>query len=89
MSVVRNVVWGMVIKQTGKRPDNDAMPVLDLVSDSLEFVELVAEIENHLNIEIPNSELGKIATVGDLIKVAEELYAKQTSTGTAVPSEDV
>ena len=37
----------------------------DLKADSLDVVELIMDLEQEYNIEIPNEELPKIHTVGD------------------------
>ena len=38
----------------------------DLKADSLDVVELIMDLEQEYNIEIPNEELPKIHTVGDI-----------------------
>jgi acyl carrier protein len=44
----------------------------DLGADSLDTVELVMALEEEFNIEIPDEDAEKIATVGDAIKYIEE-----------------
>ncbi len=46
--------------------------VEDLGADSLDVVELIMELEEKFDIEIPDSDAEKIATVGDVIKYIEE-----------------
>ncbi|RUM66196.1 MAG: acyl carrier protein [Sulfurospirillum sp.] len=45
--------------------------VEDLGADSLDVVELIMELEEKFDIEIPDSEAENIATVGDAIKYIE------------------
>jgi acyl carrier protein len=46
--------------------------VEDLGADSLDVVELIMELEEKFDIEIPDADAEKIATVGDVIKYIEE-----------------
>ena len=39
----------------------------DLKADSLDVVELIMDLENEYGIEIPDEELPKIRTVGDIL----------------------
>lgn len=50
----------------------EAAFVEDLGADSLDVVELVMELENEFEIEIPDEESEKIRTVGDAVKYIEE-----------------
>lgn len=44
----------------------------DLGADSLDTVELVMELEEKFNIEIPDEDAEKITTVGEAVKYIEE-----------------
>ncbi|XIH10815.1 acyl carrier protein (plasmid) [Priestia aryabhattai] len=44
----------------------------DLGADSLDIVEFIMELEEAFDIEIPDEEAEKLATVGDVIKFLEE-----------------
>jgi len=44
----------------------------DLGADSLDTVELVMEFEKAFNIQIPDEDAEKIATVGDAVKYLQE-----------------
>ncbi len=46
--------------------------VEDLGADSLDVVELIMELEEKFDIEIPDADAEKIATVGDAVKYIEE-----------------
>ncbi len=65
----------VVVEQLGVNPDEvkeDSKFVEDLGADSLDVVELVMALEEKFDIEIPDSDAEKIATVGDAIKYIEE-----------------
>ena len=49
----------------------DASFIDDLGADSLDTVELVMALEEEFNIEIPDEDAEKIATVGDAVKYIE------------------
>ena len=44
----------------------------DLGADSLDIVDLVMSFEEEFDIEIPDEEVEKIKTVGDIVKFIEE-----------------
>lgn len=48
----------------------------DLGADSLDTVEMVMELEDGLDIEIPDEALEKIKTVGDVVDYAEKTVKK-------------
>lgn len=48
----------------------------DLAADSLDQVELVMELEDGLDIQIPDQALEKIKTVGDVIEYAQKAAKK-------------
>lgn len=45
----------------------DSRLIEDLKADSLDVVELIMDLEQEFNIEIPDDELPKIRTVGDIL----------------------
>lgn len=47
----------------------------DLGADSLDMVEVVMGLEDEFGIEVPEEDLGKILTVGDIVKYLEEKTA--------------
>ena len=47
--------------------------LLSLGLDSLEFVEIVQHLENKFDVRIPNADLARIATVGELADRIESL----------------
>ena len=48
----------------------------DFKTDSLELVELVMTMENALGVVVPDSELAKIRTVGDVITYVQSKLSK-------------
>ncbi|WP_456392211.1 acyl carrier protein [Nitratifractor sp.] len=65
----------VVVEQLNVSPDEvkeDSKFVEDLGADSLDVVELVMALEEKFDIEIPDEEAEKIATVADAIKFIEE-----------------
>ena len=65
----------VVVEQLNVSPDEikeDSKFVEDLGADSLDVVELVMALEEKFDIEIPDADAEKIATVGDAIKYVED-----------------
>jgi acyl carrier protein len=50
-------------------------PLQDLGIDSLEFISLVREIEETLDVTLPDSEAAKAVTIGDLVRQAGRRWA--------------
>ena len=48
--------------------------VEDLGADSLDIVELIMALEDAFDVEIPDSDAEKIATVGDAVEYVKSLY---------------
>jgi len=64
----------VVVEQLGVNADevkDDAKFVEDLGADSLDVVELVMALEEKFDIEIPDDEAEKIATVADVVAYVE------------------
>ena len=49
----------------------------DLAADSLDLVELIAAVEDKYDVELPEAELEKMKTIGDLWKFLEEKSAER------------
>lgn len=65
----------IVIDQLGVNEENVTMEatfVDDLAADSLDIVELVMNIEEEFDLEIPDNDAEKIVTIGDVVKYIEE-----------------
>ena len=79
MASVEQRVKDIIIEQLGVDPEqvtNEASFVDDLGADSLDTVELVMALEEEFNLEIPDEEAEKIATVGDAIAYIEKGLAQ-------------
>ena len=46
--------------------------ISDLGADSLDVIDLAMSIEDEFDIEVPDDEIEKIKTVGDIVKFVEE-----------------
>jgi acyl carrier protein len=60
----------IIVEQLGVEEEEIAMEssfIDDLGADSLDIVELIMALEEEFDIEIPDSEAEKIATVGDAV----------------------
>ncbi|NWJ27334.1 acyl carrier protein [Rhizobium sp. RM] len=67
-------VTQIIVEQLGVDADkvtNEASFSDDLNADSLEVVQIVMEIEEAFNLEIPDKAADKIITVGDAIRFIE------------------
>ena len=51
---------------------NEASFIDDLGADSLDIVELVMALEEEFDIEIPDADAEKVATVGDVVEYIKE-----------------
>lgn len=50
----------------------DTVFTTDMVMNSFEIFGLICEVEEHFDIEIPDRELMKLVTVGDLVKFIDD-----------------
>lgn len=60
----------IIIEQLGVEEDDVTMEssfIDDLGADSLDIVELIMALEEEFDLEIPDEEAEKIATVGDVV----------------------
>jgi acyl carrier protein len=77
---VEERVKKIIVEQLGANADEVAAEsafVDDLGADSLDTVELVMAFEEEFDIEIPDEDAEKIATVGDAIRYIDEHAAKK------------
>lgn len=61
----------IIVEQLGVEEDDVTMEasfIDDLGADSLDIVELIMALEEEFDLEIPDSEAEKIATVGDAVE---------------------
>ena len=72
-------IQGILSNALDRRLDEitpDSRLVEDLGADSLDSIELVMDLEDEFGIEITDSELDGIKTVGQLVAIAEEKIGK-------------
>ena len=65
----------IIVEQLGVEEEiitGESTFVDDLSADSLDIVELVMNIEEEFDIEIPDEDAEKIVTVGDVVKYIKE-----------------
>ena len=65
----------IVVDQLEVNEENVTMEatfVDDLAADSLDIVELIMNIEEEFDLEIPDNDTEKIVTIGDVVKYIEE-----------------
>jgi acyl carrier protein len=65
-----------LIAREAKRPTADITldtNLSDLGIDSLKAIVILSELEDQLNIEIPNETMGSMRTVGDIVSKIDEL----------------
>ncbi len=67
-------VKGVLVDQLDVEEDQVTMTssiVDDLGADSLDVVDLIMSLEEEFNVEIPDTEVEKIKTVGDIVHYIE------------------
>ena len=80
MASIEEKVKEIIVEQLGVDPAQvtpEASFVNDLGADSLDTVELVMALEEEFNLEIPDEEAEKIATVGQAIEYIKANSAKE------------
>ena len=68
-------VKGIIVEQLGVTDTAVTMEasfIDDLGADSLDIVELIMDIEEEFDIEIPDSDAEKVVTVGDVVDYIKE-----------------
>jgi acyl carrier protein len=80
MASIEEKIKEIIVEQLGVDPAQitpEASFVNDLGADSLDTVELVMALEEEFNLEIPDEEAEKIATVGQAIEYIRANSAKE------------
>ena len=75
LTVLRRVV------RPGIEPSMQSELLADLEFDSIQVIELVAELEDHFDVSIPLNELPRIKTVGDMADALARLMQEARSAG--------
>ena len=72
---VADKVYEIVAERMGVKKEDISVAtsfVTDLGADSLDQVELIMELEDQFDLNIPDEEAEKIETIGDAVKYIEE-----------------
>ena len=72
---VSDKVFDIVAERMGEKRENISEQtsfITDLGADSLDQVELIMELEDQFDLNIPDEDAEKIETIGDAIKYIEE-----------------
>jgi acyl carrier protein len=80
MEKLSDEILSMLIKQLNKKPADvtfDKRIKEDLGADSLDVVEILMNVEDKYGITVPDDILYGIKTVGDLIRVVDQMTAKK------------
>ena len=75
MAYNENRVKEIIVEQLGVSPDQvkpEARFIDDLGADSLDTVELIMALEEEFNVEIPDEDAEKMATVGDAMSYLKD-----------------
>ena len=67
-------VRDIIVRQLDLDPASvtmDSRLIGDLKADSLDVVELIMDLEQEFDVEIPDEELPNVHTVGDIVKYLE------------------
>lgn len=68
-------IKGIVVEQLGAAETSVTMEasfIDDLGADSLDIVELIMAVEEEFDIEIPDADAEKVATVGDVVEYIKD-----------------
>ena len=79
----------IIVEQLGVEEDEVTLEssfIDDLGADSLDIVELIMALEEEFDLEIPDSEAEKIATVGDAVEYIKNHIVKKSLNGTFLSS---
>ena len=79
MSEIESKVKAIIVDKLGvdeAEVKPEASFTNDLGADSLDTVELIMELEKQFNIQIPEDKTQEIQTVGDAVKLIEEMLGK-------------
>ncbi len=77
---IEEKIKAIIAEQLGVKPEEvtpQASFIDDLGADSLDTVELIMALEEEFNIEIPDEDAEKMATVGDAIRYIENKTANK------------
>lgn len=71
---MKEKIISLIADKLGKKPNQitlESRLVEDLGADSLDVVELIITFEDEFNISLPDEEVAKMKTIGDVVKYIE------------------
>lgn len=71
MDRIKNLIVDQLVVDESKITENSSF-LDDLGADSLDIIEMIMIFEEEFNIEIPDKDMEKIKTVGDMIKYLDK-----------------
>ncbi len=81
---IEELIKSMIVEKLAVKPEEvtmDASFTNDLGADSLDTVELMMDFEKKFNIAIPDDQQEKIVTVGDVVRLVEEMSKNAPAEG--------
>ncbi len=72
---MKDKIIEIIAKQLETAPEEineSTLIVEDLGADSLDVIEILSEIEDNMNITVPDEDIPTMKTVGDIIRYIEE-----------------
>lgn len=80
MEIEKTILNMLAAEEYGEITDATAeSKIQDLGLHSLDFICLVSDLEEEYGIDVPNDTRLKVQTVGDLVKIVEELIETKTA----------
>lgn len=74
--IMQEKIIKLICEKLNKKEEEVKMEsrlVEDLGADSLDFVELVMAFEDEFNISLPDEDVGKLKTIGDIVEYINKL----------------
>ncbi|MCY4513318.1 MAG: acyl carrier protein [Bdellovibrionales bacterium] len=89
---MQNKIFQLIADQLNIKTEDIKMEsafIKDLKADSLDIVELVMNLEDHFNMQIPDEDAEKLVTVKDVIKYISSHTKSTKETDTSAKDDDV
>ena len=71
---MKDKIIALIADKLGKKPNQitlESRLVEDLGADSLDIVELIITFEDEFNVSLPDEDVAKMKTIGDVVKYIE------------------
>lgn len=73
---MKEKIIALIAEKLSKKPEeitDESRLVEDLGADSLDIVELIMSFEDEFNISLPDEDVAKMTTIGDIVTYIESL----------------